>query len=55
MKGEAVWIVDSGATCHMCNDRKLFVNFNSFAEPRDNKLDDGDTVKAVGHGVVGKS
>ena len=52
MKGEAVWIVDSGATCHMCNDRKLFVNFNSLAEPRYITLGDGHTVKAVGRGVV---
>ena len=21
------WIVDSGATCHMCNDREQFVDF----------------------------
>ena len=52
MKGEAVWIVDSGATCHMCSDRKLFVNFNSLAEPRYITLGDGHTVKAVGRGVV---
>ena len=52
MKGEAIWIVDSGATRHMCNDRKLFVNFNSLAEPRYITLGDGHTVKAVGRGVV---
>ena len=52
MKGEAVWIIDSRATCHMCNDRKLFVNFNSLAEPRDITLGDGHMVKAVGRGVV---
>lgn len=23
------WIVDSGATCHMCNDKKQFVEFKS--------------------------
>ena len=51
-ESEAVWIVDSGATCHMCNDRKLFVNFNSLAEPRYITLGDGHTVKAVGRGVV---
>ena len=39
--------VDSGATCHMCNDRTLFVNFNSLAEPRYITLGDGHTVKAV--------
>ena len=52
MKGEAVWIVDSGATCHMCDDRKLFLNFNSLAEPRYITLGDGHTVKAGGRGVV---
>ena len=52
MKSETVWIVDSGATCHTCNDRKLFVNFNRLAEPRDITLGDEHVVKAVGRGVV---
>ena len=52
LSGSEFWIVDSGGTCHMCNDRKLFVIFNSLAEPRDITLGDGHTVKAVGHGVV---
>ena len=52
MKGKTVWIVDSGATYHMCNDKKLLVNFNGLAEPRDITLGDKHTVKAVGRGVV---
>ena len=52
MKGEAVWIVDSGATCPVCNDTKLYVNFNSLAEPWDITLGDGHTVQPVGRGVI---
>ena len=27
------WIVDSGATCRMCNDGDLFVELHSFKQP----------------------
>ena len=28
------WIVHSGATCHICNDKSLFENFKSLQKPR---------------------
>lgn len=52
MKGEVVWIVDFGVICYMCNDRKLFVNFNSLVELWYIILGDGYMVKVVGCGVV---
>ena len=52
VQGNAAWIVDSGATCHMCNDRKLFAVFDGLEEPLEITLGDGHTVKAVGRGVV---
>ena len=27
------WIVDSGATCHMCNNRDMFSTINSRKQP----------------------
>ena len=29
----AAWIVDSGATCHMCKESKLFDKFETLEEP----------------------
>lgn len=29
-KKETMWIVDSGATCHMCKDVEKFMNFKNF-------------------------
>ena len=46
------WIVDSGATCHMCNDRKMFVEFSSLQPTQEVTLGDGYSVEATGQGVV---
>ena len=46
------WIVDSGATCHMCNDSELFVEFDSPKKPIEITLGDGHTLQATGQGVV---
>ena len=29
LSGKATWIIDSGATSHMCNDQSLFVEYES--------------------------
>ena len=29
------WIVDSGATCHICNDRRSFVEIHTLKKPQD--------------------
>ena len=50
--GTDSWIVDSGATCHMCNDEKLFVELHSLKQPMEVMLGDGHIIKAVGHGDI---
>ena len=46
------WIVDSGATTHMCNDRKLFKMFRD-SDPMHVTLGDGHDLEAMGVGDVG--
>ena len=44
------WIVDSGATCHICNNAKAFVKLNSNSQTI--ILGDGHSLKSAGVGVV---
>ena len=46
------WIVDSGATCHMYNNRDLFVKFQVIDDPLEVTLGDGRALKATGRGTV---
>ena len=46
------WIVDSGATSHMCNCRLLFVEYRSLNEPEKVTLGDGYSLNAIGRGMV---
>ena len=46
------WIVDSGATCHICNSKELFEDFNPLSEPQKVALGDGRTLEAIGTGAV---
>ena len=46
------WIVDSGATCHMCNNRRLFVELRNLEKPLEVTLGDGHDLNAIGCGVV---
>ena len=46
------WIVDSGATCHMCNDRKLFTKFECLEKSQEVTLGDGHALEATGQGTV---
>ena len=50
--GDGNWIVDSGATCHICHDCNSFVELNTLEKPLDVTLGDGHTLKAVGRGTV---
>ena len=50
--GKAAWIIDSGATCHMCNDEYLFMDYESLKGPLKVKLGDGYEVDAIGSGSV---
>ena len=46
------WIVDSGATCHMCHDIDKFINMKKLDKAEDITLGDGHSVKAFGKGTV---
>ena len=46
------WIIDSGASSHMCNNRKLFVKLYPLEHPVEVKLGDGRELMATAQGVV---
>ena len=46
------WIVDSGATCHMCNDREQFIDFKDMSNTQEATLGDGHTLDGTGIGTV---
>jgi len=51
VEGQDSWIVDSGATCHMCSDKWLFVELCSLEELEEVTLGDGYAVEATGKGA----
>ena len=46
------WILDSGATCHMCNKESLFTCMKSLSSPVSVTLGDGHHLQATGRGNV---
>ena len=46
------WIVDSGATCHMSNDSKLFADICELQQPLEVSLGDGHSLEARGRGDI---
>ncbi len=46
------WILDSGATCHMCNCEHHFVRLQQLSSPLSITLGDGGSVQAQGRGEV---
>ena len=50
--GRAAWIIDSGATCYMCNEQSDFVKYQKFKTPLKVKLGDGYEVDGIGNGIV---
>ena len=46
------WIIDSGATCHMCNNSNAFSEYSTLKQPQEISLGDGHIVKATGKGTV---
>ncbi len=46
------WIVDSGATCHICNANELFDDFNYVEKPQQVTLGDDRKLEVIGTGVV---
>ena len=49
---KGLWIVDSGATYHMCHDIDKFINMKKLDNAEDITLGDGPSVKAFGIGTV---
>ena len=50
--GHDRWILDSGATCHMCNYETMFSNFRTLPSPLNITFGDGRNVLAVGCGNI---
>ena len=46
------WIIDSGATCHICNNRQSFVDSHTLEKPQKVTLGDGHALSATGTGNV---
>ena len=46
------WILDSGATCHVCNNEKMFIEFNQLKRAQSVILGDDYRLEATGQGVV---
>ena len=46
------WIVDSGATCYICNNKQSFLEFHSSERPQHVTLGHGHSLSAVGTGNV---
>lgn len=46
------WIMDSGATSHMCGDQRLFKEFHTLDQDQEVTLGDGHALKATGRGKV---
>ena len=49
---KGTWIIDSGATCHMCNDRTLFSQLHSLQSSQEVTLGDGHVLQATSEGTV---
>ena len=47
-----LWIVDSGATCHMCNDKTLFSELTILRKPQEGSLGDGHGLEVIDEGTV---
>ena len=49
---KGTWIVDSGATTHMCNDSSLFRNMKKLEPPLQVTLGDGHSLEGTAEGTV---
>ena len=46
------WIIDSGATCHMCNNEAMFSELRALHSPLNITLGDGQNLQGVGRGNI---
>ena len=49
---EMAWLIDSGASSHMTQNRALLVNYQELRKPEKVSLGDGRTVEAIGNGSI---
>jgi hypothetical protein len=52
-KKKSTWIVDSGCTQHMCNDKSLFTTLGDLKEPKNMLMGNGDVLEVTQEGNVG--
>ena len=52
MNLQSKWIIDSGATSHICKNKSLFVKLYPLNPEVDIKLGNGHTLKATAQGTV---
>lgn len=50
--GSQEWILDTGASDHMCNVKQWFTTYEEFDEPRSVRVGDGGRIDAYGKGCV---
>ena len=46
------WIIDSGATCHMCNDESQFIELKQLEKIQEVRLGDGRSLDGTAEGTV---
>ena len=46
------WIIHSGATCHMCNNKKLFIDVRHLDSPQQVTLGDGRLLEGPTEGTM---
>lgn len=51
-KSKNDWIIDSGATCHMCNDQNMFTEMKELGSQEKVTLGDGSLLQVVGEGTI---
>ena len=49
---KGIWIIDSGATGHMCHDELMFAELSFLKDPIEVTLGDGHLLHATGKGTV---
>ena len=52
LPGQTLWLIDSGATCHMTPHRSAYIDFKKLDVAQKVSLGDGRTVQAIGKGAV---
>ncbi|KAF5282306.1 hypothetical protein FQR65_LT14360 [Abscondita terminalis] len=51
-KNKDDWIIDTGASDHMCNNRNIFTDFETFSETVNVNIGNGEKVSVLGKGTV---